>query len=167
MIPKGTVFNSNELFILITGVTAYTAMLLLPKRFNRQQTITMLLIGAFISTFFDNTVCINPFNYYNVNDTPFTDFWDMLSFVMFGPFAYFFIYFYVVIRKNRTTYFFYITIWALISMIAEALAWHVGVYHYKNGYQLFFSLPIYLIVLTATMVYYHYFIQKECIKIKD
>ncbi|MCO7125739.1 hypothetical protein NIE88_08145 [Sporolactobacillus shoreicorticis] len=158
--PKDTAFNSNELFILISGIIAYVIIFLLPKRFTRQQTVTMLLIGIFISAFFDNTVCINPFNYYSVNDTPFVDFWDMLSFVMFGPFAYLFVYFYTGIGKNRSTYFFYISVWALISMFAEALAWHVGVYHYKNGYQLFFSLPIYLIVLTVTMVYYHIFIRR-------
>jgi hypothetical protein len=161
MIPKGTVFDSNELFIIINGTLAYLLLFLLPKRFSRQQTVTMLLISAYISTFFDNTVCINPFNYYNVNDTPYLDFWDLLSFVMFGPFAYFFIYFYAIIRKNRTTYFFYISIWAIIAIFSEALAWHAGVYHYKNGYQLFFSLPIYIIVLTATMIYYQFFIRKQ------
>ncbi|EST12247.1 hypothetical protein [Sporolactobacillus laevolacticus] len=158
---KDTTINSNELFIIITGVLAYLLLFFLPKRFTRQQTFTMLLIGGYISTFFDNTVCIHPFNYYSVNDTPFMDFWDILSFVMFGPFSYFFVYAYTVIRKNRTTYFFYISIWALISMFTEALAWHAGVYHYKNGYQIFFSLPIYLIVLTLTMCYYQFFIKKQ------
>lgn len=161
MIPKGTVFDSNEIFILITGVLAYLLLFLLPKRFSKQQTVTMLLIGAYICTLFDNTMCINPFNYYIVNDTPHVDFWDLLSFVMFGPFAFFFIYFYAIIKKNRTTYFFYILVWAFISMFSEALSWHAGLYHYKNGYQLFFSLPIYIIVLTVTMVYYQLFIRKR------
>ncbi|SFF97665.1 hypothetical protein [Sporolactobacillus nakayamae] len=161
MIPKGTVFDSNEIFILIIGALAYLVMFLLPKYFSKQQTITMLLIGNYISTFFDNTVCINPFNYYNINDTPYTDFWDLLSCVMFSPFGYFFVYLYAIIKKNRTTYFFYISMWSLIAVVAEALAWRVGVYHYKNGYQLFFSLPIYIIVLTVTMIYYQFFIQKR------
>lgn len=154
-----TVFNVSEWFILINGIMAYLVLYIMPKRFTRTQTLTMILIGAYFSAFFDNTVCVSPFNYYNVNDTPYIDFWDILSFVMFGPFAYFFIYGYSIIRKNKTTYFFYITVWALGAMFAEALSWHAGVYHYLNGYQMFFSLPIYLIVLTLTMIYDQLFIR--------
>lgn len=153
--------SSNELFILIVGAGAYLLMFVLPQRFTKGQIVTMFLISSYWICFFDTTLCVNPFDYYDINDTPYFDLWDLLSFVMFGPFTYLFIYFYTSIEKNRTTYFFYISIWALIAIVSEALAWHANIYRYKNGYQMFYSLPIYLIVLSITLMYHRFFMLKN------
>ncbi|BBN98839.1 hypothetical protein [Sporolactobacillus terrae] len=153
--------SSNELFIFIAGTGAYLLMLALPQRFTKRQIITMLLISSYWSCFFDTTLCVNPFDYYDINDTPFFDLWDLFSFVMFGPYTYLLIYAYTEIPKNRTTYFFFIIVWTLIAIASEALAWHANVYQYKNGYQMFYSLPIYLIVISITLMYHTFFVRKK------
>ncbi|MCO7176207.1 hypothetical protein ACFP7A_10000 [Sporolactobacillus kofuensis] len=161
MIDNDLLFHSNEVFIIITGALAYIVMLRLPKQFTRQQTIIMLLISIYLSALFDNTLCVHPFNFYYVNNTSIPGFWDLMSYLMFGPFAYLFVYIYSILKKNRATYFIYIVVWAIVALFAEALAWHAGVYRYQNGYQMFFSLPIYLLVLTVTMIYYYSYIHNQ------
>ncbi|TGA96078.1 hypothetical protein E4665_16760 [Sporolactobacillus shoreae] len=154
-------FSTNEWFILIVGIAAYTLLFLLPKRLTRSQTVLTLIMGIYFVALFDQTLCKVPFNYYDVNDTSYFELWDALSYIMYGPFAYFFIYGYSIIKKFRSTFFFYILTWAVFSMFAEALAWHAGVYHYRNGYQMFFSIPVYLLVLSLTMLYYQCYIRQH------
>ncbi|WP_206184285.1 hypothetical protein [Sporolactobacillus sp. THM19-2] len=153
--------TSNEWFILITGITAYLIFFLLPKRFTRPQTLVMLLISVYFVSLFDYTLCIEPFNYYDVNDSGQHGPWDFLSHVMYAPFAYFFNYGYSLIKKRRWTAMIYILVWAVFSLFAEALSWHAKVYHYRNGYQMYYSLVVYLFVLSLTMLYHYCFIQSR------
>lgn len=156
-----TAFNLNEWFILLTGTVVFLLVYLMPKQFTRVQTLTMLLIGFYLGCTFDETFGIGPFNYYDINNTSFMELWDVLTYVMFSPFAYFFVYGYSNVKKSRTAYFFYISVWALGAILLEALAWHAGVYHYLNGYRQYYSLPFYLLALTVTMIYYRLFIKES------
>ncbi|WP_100487987.1 hypothetical protein [Sporolactobacillus pectinivorans] len=150
----------NEWFIIVTGITAYSLIFFLPKKFTRAQTVLTLFIGIYFVVFFDHTMCVEPLDYYDVNDSNKIDIWDVLSYIMYGPFAYLFIYGYTLLRKSKSTYFFYLLVWTIFSITAEALAWHAGVYHYRRGYRIFFSIPIYLLVLSLTMIYFQLFIRK-------
>ncbi len=153
------IFDANEWFILVVGLVNYAALFILPKRFSRTQTLLTVLIGIYFVTLFDHTLCIAPFNFYDVNDTAYLDLWDILSYFMYGPFAYHFVYLYSTLRKTRSTYLLYLLCWTILSVTAEALSWHAGVYHYRNGYRMEYSLPVYLLVLSVTMIYYHYYFE--------
>lgn len=49
----------------------------------------------------------------------------------------------------------YILIWSLISVGIEFIATRSGVFHYRHGYKLYYSFPIYLLVQSCWLVLYH------------
>lgn len=157
--------NYNELFILVTIFAGYTLLFLLPKRFSRSQTLLAVIIGIYFDLFFDNVLCVQPFNFYAINDTAHIETWDYLSQLMFGPFAYFFFYGCSMLRQTRWNYFIYTAIWSLFAIFSEAVSWHAGVYHYLNNYQMFYSLPIYLFVLTLSLIIYLFLYRDPSLKI--
>lgn len=149
-------FNANEWFVIINLVVGFFLVLVLPKRFSSKETILYLLYGMFSGKFFDHTISIRPFDFYDVNDTSAFQLIDFASYVMFGPFAYIFIYLYDFLHVKRWKIFFYIVIWAIIAIAVEYVATKLGVYHYKNGYHLYFGFPIYLFTQSILiMIYYH------------
>lgn len=160
-------FNYNELFILLTLFTGYTMIFLLPKRFSRSQTLLAVTLGIYLVLFFDNVLCVQPFDFYDINDSSNIEPWDYLSQLMFGPFAYFFFYGCSMLRQTRYAYFIYTTIWALIAILCEAIAWHTGVYNYRRHYQILYSLPVYLLVLSFSFIIYLFFYRKQTITLQQ
>ncbi|MFX3617021.1 MAG: hypothetical protein ACE3JK_05815 [Sporolactobacillus sp.] len=158
--------NSNEGFIILTLAVGYLVIFFLPKRFSRAQTVLAITLGIYLVMLFDNVLCLGPFDFYDINDTSGIDVWDYVSQLMFGPFAYLFMYGCSLIRQNRLYFFLYTAIWALISIFAEALSWHAGVYRYRNHYQMFYSLPIYMLVLTFTLIIYQFFFRNPPLILK-
>lgn len=159
--------NYNELFILLTLVAGYTMLLLLPKRFSRSQTLLAVTLGIYLVLFFDNVLCVRPFDFYDINDSSQIEPWDYLSQLMFGPFAYFFFYGCSMLRQTRYAYFIYTSVWALAAIFCEAIAWHTGVYNYRRHYQILYSLPIYLLVLSLSLIIYQFFYRKPALTLQQ
>jgi hypothetical protein len=137
-------FNVNEWFILISLVVGFTVVWLCPKRFPVKEGILFMLYGMFTGKFFDHTISISPFDFYDVNDTSAYQFIDFVSYIMFAPYSYFFVYLYEQLQIKRLMVPLYILFWCAIAIGIEYFALLLGVYHYKNGYKIFYSIPIYL-----------------------
>jgi hypothetical protein len=56
--------------------------------------IMYFIVGIFMGVLFDHTSSIEPFDYYDVNDSSRYEFFDFMSYIMYGPFTYLIIYFY-------------------------------------------------------------------------
>jgi len=127
-------------------------MVFLPARFSRKTAIVFFMCGIFTGFFFDHSLSVEPVSYYDVNDKSTYQFIDFLSYVSFGPYSYLFFYIYDRIRPKSV--FLYILISALISTTIEWFAHYSGVYHYRHGYKLPYSFPIYLFVQSCWLVLY-------------
>jgi hypothetical protein len=55
--------------------------------------IMYFIVGIFMGVLFDHTSSIEPFDYYDVNDSSRYEFFDFMSYIMYGPFTYLIIYF--------------------------------------------------------------------------
>ena len=91
-------------------------------------------------------------NFYDVNDNSSYQFIDFLSYLTYGPLSYLFFYFYDRFRPVSIPI--YILIWTLISLGMEWIATYFGVFHYRHGYKLSYSLPIYLLVQSCWLLIY-------------
>lgn len=151
-------FNANEWFVLITLVLGFLFVFILPKRFPIKESIFYLLFGIFIGKFFDHTISIKPFDFYDVNDKSTYQFTDFFSYIMFAPFGYFFIYIYRKLNIKPIMVLPYILGWSVIAIVIEYFASKLGVYHYKNGYKLLFGFPIYLLC-QACLLWLHHLVQ--------
>ncbi|MFD1039847.1 hypothetical protein ACFQ3N_15800 [Virgibacillus byunsanensis] len=148
-------FNLNEWFVIISTVGLSIIVWKLPKIFSRLESIAYYLYGVFTGMFFDHTISVAPLDYYDVNDNSSYEFIDFISYIMYGPFSYIFIYFYVKFNINGYKHIVYIVIWTAISILVEWISVKVGLFHYKQGYTLFYSIPIYLFVQTLQVVIYN------------
>jgi hypothetical protein len=148
-------FNENEWFILLTLVSSYILAAILPRRFNRTETILYILLGIYIVNFFDHALSIEPFNFYDVNDNSSFQFFDFLSYIMFGPFSYFFIYVWDKMKLKVNCMFLYIFCWTLVALFAEWIGGNLGVFHYRGSFNLYYSSIIYLLVQTISIGLYY------------
>lgn len=147
-------FDKNEIYILVMLVTAYLAFFFFPKRLPRQITILFLVWGFASSTLFDFTIGGGLLDFYKVNDSNRYELFDLITYFLFAPFSYFFVYFYERFNINRKTFIFYVLGWCLMGLMMEKVSIFMGVTHYQRGYSMKFSLVVFLVVQTTTALYY-------------
>ncbi|REE68077.1 hypothetical protein A8990_1386 [Paenibacillus taihuensis] len=149
-------FNANEWFILIGLAVGISAFILIPKRFSPKHNLVYMICGIYSGFFFDHSLSVEPVNYYDVNDTSNYQFIDFLSYCSYGPISYLFFYSYVYWKVKRSYIPLFILGWALFSEGMEWVAVQMGVFHYREGYNLYYSFPIYLMVNSCWILFFHY-----------
>ncbi|GEN47110.1 hypothetical protein [Alkalibacillus haloalkaliphilus] len=154
-------FDRNEIFVIAMLIIIYAIFFWMPKLFPRHITLLFLLIGFSIPILFDFTIGGGMLNFYQVNDSNAYELTDVLTYFNFAPFAYFYIYFYVKFNINKVTFIPYTFGWTVIGMVLEAVNKFMNVIHYQNGYELYYSVIIFIVVLTFTGLFY------ELVKKKD
>jgi hypothetical protein len=154
-------FNGNEWFVIGVTVICSAAIWLFPRRFSPTQTTFNLLIGIVFGLIFDHTIAVPPFDLYDVGDQSYYQLFDMFTYVMYAPFGYWFIYWYERLRIYGILTIAYILVWTGLSIGMEWLSVKVGVFHYKDGYRLFYSIPIYLILQSVHLGLYRIVFARE------
>lgn len=147
-------FNGNEWFVIAMIVIGTLAIWLLPKKFTLTQSLFNLLIGVVFGLMFDHTIAVPPFDFYDVGDESRYQLFDIFSYLMYAPFGYIFIYFY---EKWGVRGFYtipYILLWTSMGIGVEWFSVLVGIFHYKHGYQLVYSIPIYLFLQSIHLSLY-------------
>jgi hypothetical protein len=149
-------FNKNEWFDIIALLTGLILVWRFRKGLTIKEAIVYFFYSVFIGMVFDHTISIKPFDFYDVNDNSSYQLMDFLTYFMYGPYGYLFIYFYNRFKVKIKYTPIYILVWACISMTMEFIAHMLGVYHYKYGYQIYYSFPIYLLTLSFQICLYRF-----------
>jgi hypothetical protein len=157
-------FNQNEWVVIILAIIGLTLFWRHRKRFPMKEALIYLLYSIFISIVLDHTISIEPFDFYDVHDSSSYQFIDFLTYVMYGPFGYFYIFIYDYFKIKSSFAPIYILFYSLISMVFEFVFVYIGVFHYKNGYKLYYSLPVYLLVFSLFFLLYRYINQNKANK---
>ncbi|MGY0693952.1 hypothetical protein ACW2QC_14375 [Virgibacillus sp. FSP13] len=147
-------FDKNEIYILSVLVVLCIILFLLPKRFPRDVTMLFFIWGFACSTLFDFTIGGGLIDFYKTNDLNGYELFDLLTYVMFAPISYLFIYLYDVLGINKKTFIWYILVWTISGLGAEWMSTMMGVTEHQNGYQTPYSVAVFLVVLTVTALYY-------------
>ncbi|MBE4906968.1 hypothetical protein IMZ08_02715 [Bacillus luteolus] len=150
-------FGRNDFFIIAAVVVFYGVILILPKLFsNRFVSFLLIFIGILFASLFDSTIGAAPFDFYDIMDGPKYTVMDLFAYLVYGPFGYLFIYYYVKWDINGIKTIFYIALWTLAGILFEWINVKFDVFTYKSGYQLTYSIPIYLLVQTVLVYFYEY-----------
>ncbi|ACS98883.1 hypothetical protein [Paenibacillus sp. JDR-2] len=144
-------FNSNELYVISLMTVGFTFYRLLPRTPSPLQTCFNMLISVTLGLMFDHTIAIPPFDFYDVGDRSSYEFFDFISYLMYAPFGYLYIYGFERFRISGIITIGYILVWAAIAILFEWLGVKFGVFHYKHGYCILYSIPIYLVVLSIQL----------------
>lgn len=151
-----TVFDENEWFVILTFLFANLLIWMLPKIFSKIEGASFYLVGIYIGMFYDHTISIKPWDFYDVNDNSSYQLIDFLSYVMYGPYSYFFAYFLGKMNIKGFRNIYYILIWSTFSLIMEWLGVKMGVFHYEKGFKMYWSFPIYLLAQTMLIIFFHF-----------
>jgi len=152
-----TAWNTNEWFVVGLTVFGFAAVALLPRRFARSTTIVFVAFGSYFGTLFDYLLAVPPLDFYDVNDRSEFEFTDSLTYLMYGPLGYLFVYLYDRLGAPGRWAPLYVFGWTVVALLLEALYVNVGVFHYKNGYRLDYSGVVYLTLqLLALALYYKF-----------
>lgn len=154
-------FNENEWFVIASILVMNLAIWLAPRIFSKLEAIGYYIFGIYIGLFYDHTISIKPWDYYDVNDNSSYQVIDFLSYIMYGPYGYFFLYFYVKfnIRGLRTIP--YVLVWSAFSVLMEWIGVKVGLFHYDKGYKMYWSFPIYLLSQSMMILFYHLVVRNK------
>jgi hypothetical protein len=153
-------FDANEWFVITSLILLGVLVWITPKRFTFLEGTAYLLFGVCFGMFFDHTISVKPWDYYDVNDSSAYQLMDFLSYVMYGPFGYFFLYFYEKLRISGYTNVLYLAGWVMVAMLLEYIGLIIGLFHFDKGYKMYWSIPIYLFMISLLILYYH------CVKYK-
>ncbi|RYG72513.1 hypothetical protein EU245_09925 [Lentibacillus lipolyticus] len=147
-------FDKNEIYVLAALVIAYAAFFIFPKKLPRQITLLFLVWGFVTSILFDFTIGGGLVDFYKANDSNQYELTDLLTYVLFAPFSYFFVYFYYRLQIDRKTVIFYILGWTLLGLLMEKVSSMMGVVQHQNGYSIKYSVVVFLVTQTVTALYY-------------
>ncbi|PWW25732.1 hypothetical protein DFO73_11224 [Cytobacillus oceanisediminis] len=148
-------FDANEWFVIANLILSGILIWKLPKVVSAIESAAHFTYGIFIGMFLDHTISIKPWDFYDVNDTSAYQFIDLLSYIMYGPYSYIFIYLYVKWNIAGFKNILYITAWSLFAVLIEWVSVKLGVFHYNKGYQMVWSFPTYMIVQSLQVIFYH------------
>ena len=79
-----------------------------------------------------------------------------LSYLLYGPYSYFFIYFFVKLRIKGSMIIVYILIWTSFSVLIEYFSMSIGLFHYEKGYWLYWSIPIHVFTAGSDHIFSRY-----------
>ncbi|MGX6445686.1 hypothetical protein ACWM35_20915 [Neobacillus sp. K501] len=156
-----TGFNLNEWLVIGFIVVGFAVVLLLPKIFSSAAALFCLMFGVTTGLMFDHTIAVPPFDYYDVGDLSDYQYFDIFSYLMYAPFGYIFIFLYLKLNVTGFKIVFYIILWTAIGIGIEWVSKEAGIFHYKHGYRLLYSIPIYLFVQSIQLVIFQTLFQKR------
>lgn len=147
-------FNGNEWYIISTLVISSIIIFFTPKAFTLLESIAYYLFGIFTGMFFDHTISVPPWDFYDVNDLSKYEFFDFLSYIMYGPYSYFFIYLHFKLNVKGYMNILYISLWTIFSLLTEWIALKIGIFHYNKGYSIYWSPMVYVFFQTLQVMLY-------------
>lgn len=154
-------FNKNEWFIIVFLITGMMLFWKIKGSFSVKETLVYFLFNIFIGMATDHSISIIPFDFYDVNDSSAYQLMDFLTYVMYGPYGYLIYYFYDYYKIKLSYTPAYILLWSIIAISIEAFSHYIGIFHYKNGYKIYYSFPIYLLTFSLCICLFKVFHKRE------
>ncbi len=148
-------FDINEWFIILSLIGLLFLIWVTPKLFSFLEGFSYFVYGILTGMFYDHTIGIPPWDYYDVNDSSAYQGIDFISYIMYGPYSYFFIYIYRKLGIRGIMNLAYILNWTAFSLLMEWLTVKIGLFHFDKGYKMYWSIPIYMAVQSIQLIFHH------------
>lgn len=151
-LPKS--FDENEWFVIILLIISSAIIYWLPKRFPTSITILLLLFPSTSARLIDKFLSAPDTDYYDVFDTSAFELFDLLSYTMYAPFGYIFIYLYDHFKPIGIKLVFYIIVSSLFAISFEWVTHQFHLFEYKN-FTFTQAYVFYVSSQISTVLFYH------------
>ncbi|WP_248926241.1 hypothetical protein [Paenibacillus hamazuiensis] len=152
-LPLPKRFDANEWFIIGGLIVGFVMVFPLRKKFPPSIGILLLFVGLTFAKVMDVIVGFQPFNLYDLNDSPQLEVTDVFLHFVYAPFGFVFIYLYERWRIRGISVIFYMLLYSLLGIGIEWIGVQMGVYHYK-GWHLGYSYIVYLYMQCILLLFY-------------
>lgn len=146
-------FDANEWFIIAGLLAGYGAVLLLKKQFPLPVSLLIILFGITVPKLWDATLAVKPFELYDINDYPMLEMSDVFLHLVYGPFAYMFVYVHCRFRIKGLPTVAWIIGYSLLGVGMEWIGALAKVYTHKQWNYLY-SFFIYGCLQGLLLVFY-------------
>ncbi len=151
--PLPNAFDANEIFVLICIIVFYSVFFMLPKRIPWSITIILMLFGILLARFADHLMAGPSINFYDIMDWDKYELFDVLLYLLYAPFAYFFLYLYERLHIRGFFIPIFIVLFSIFAIVFEWINVLFGVFHYKN-WELRYSVSVYLLAQVTLLLFY-------------
>ncbi|WP_040203725.1 hypothetical protein [Neobacillus jeddahensis] len=148
-------FDSNEWFIILSIIVAYSFILILPKRFPLSITLILLIFNMTYAQVVDHILAGVSVDLYDINDVEKYEWFDWITWFLYPPFGYLFAYFYDKWSVRGVRVFWYIILWVFIAMGQEMLCLWFNIFTY-DGWKIPYSFPVYILTLCLYLLFFLY-----------
>ncbi|WP_442596565.1 hypothetical protein [Neobacillus sp. D3-1R] len=155
ILPLPEKFDENEWMLIGTLIFGVLLYLFLPKRFPHSLSFLVMIFSSFYSRTFDHILASPFMDLYDVMDSPKYEFFGVLTYFMYAPFAYLFIYIYDRLNINGIYTALYILGFSLFGVGFEWIAYKLHIFTYKK-WNLYYSFTVYLLVQYCTILFFQY-----------
>ena len=159
VLPLPKHFDQNEWFMIITLVLTNFIVFLLRKKFSKSKIILIVLFSATLARFVDHLGATPVIDLYDISDTGKFEFFDIVSYFLYPPFAVLMIYFYKKMDIAGIKTLWYLLVWSVLAVAYEWVAVIFDVYKFKT-WEHVYSLPVYLLSQYITILFYRFIKEK-------
>jgi hypothetical protein len=147
-------FGFNDYCLLGLIIITWGIFFYLPKLFSKQFTVLTFVYSITFPSIIDNSFGVTPFDFYDIMDGPKYTGMDLVVYLLYLPYGYIFLYFYKKFCLSDNYIVVFISIATIISLCFEWINHKMGIFHYKHGYQIIYSICFYLLSQSILIVYY-------------
>jgi hypothetical protein len=147
-------FGFNDYCLLGIITITWGIFFFIPKIFSKQITVLIFVYSLTVPSIIDNSFGVKPFDFYDIMDGPKYTGMDLVLYLLYPPYAYFFLFCYKKYCKSDKYIVLFISLATLFSFSFEWLIHQIGIFHYKHGYQIIYSIYFYLISQTILILFY-------------
>jgi len=151
--PLPVEFNENEWFVLIACVLSYAVLFLLPKKIPNSLAVLIFVYSFCVARLYDTLIASPWVDFYDIMDTGKYDLFDIILYLLYAPFGYFFIYGYETFNVKGYGIILYILLWSVLGTGFEYVNVIFDVFQYKN-WRLQYSFTVYFITQAGTIALY-------------
>lgn len=155
LLPLPIEFSKNEWFVILSLIASYSVFFLPRRKFSLSIIILILVFSATIARISDHLLAGPPLDLYDLMDSSRFEMFDIFSYLLYGPFAYIYLYLYEKFKIKHIYTFLYIVAFSIFSVGYEWITVVFGVFTFKE-WKSIYSFPVYLFVTSLTILYYRF-----------
>lgn len=149
-----TGFDFNDYFVLAGVIIVWGIYFFIPKLFSKQFRVLIFIFSLTVASIMDNSFGVIPFDYYDIMDGPKYTGMDLVVYLLYPPYGYFFLYFYKKLCLSDKYIVFFISIATIFSICyngyfikLEFFIIKMGIKSYTPYVFIYFSKPFLLSII--------------------